>query len=32
MSTKYSVILSSEERLWLEDITHKGKRNASKVL
>ena len=32
MSTKYSVMLSSAERMWLEEITHKGKQSASKVL
>ena len=32
MSTKYSVKLSSAERIWLEDITRKGKYSASKVL
>ena len=32
MSTKYSVMLNSAERMWLEEITRKGKNNASKVL
>ena len=32
MSTKFSVMLSSGERAWLEEITHKGKNSASKVL
>ena len=32
MTTKYSVMLISDERMWLEEITHKGKHNASKVL
>lgn len=32
MSTKYSVMLSPEERAWLKEITHKGKNNASKIM
>ena len=32
MATKYSVMLSSGERAWLEEVTRKGKNNASKVL
>jgi len=32
MSTKYSVMLNSAERAWLEEITRKGKNSASKVL
>jgi len=32
MSTKYSVMLSTEERAWLEEITHKGKNSASKIM
>ena len=32
MVTKYSVMLSSDERVWLEEISHKGKHSASKVL
>jgi len=32
MPTKYSVMLDSDEREWLEEITHKGKHSASKVL
>jgi len=32
MSTKYSVMLTSGERAWLEGITRKGKNSASKVL
>jgi hypothetical protein len=32
MATKYSVILSPDERIWLEEITHKGKNSAAKVM
>jgi hypothetical protein len=32
MTTKYSVMLSPDERAWLEEITHKGKHSSSKVL
>ena len=32
MSTKYSVMLKAGERTLLEEITHKGKHSASKVL
>jgi len=32
MATKYTVLLSPDERAWLEEITHKGKQSASKVL
>jgi len=32
MATKYSVMLSSEERAWLEEITRKGKNSASKIM
>ena len=32
MSTKYSVMLNSVERMWLEEITRKGSNSASRVL
>ena len=32
MATKYSVMFSPDERARLEEMTHKGKHNASKVL
>ena len=32
MTTKYAVMLSNDERAWLEGITHKGKHSAAKVL
>ena len=32
MRTKYSVMLCRDERAWLEEISHKGKHSASKVL
>jgi len=32
MSTKYSVMLNSEEREWLEGMTRKGRKSPSKVL
>jgi len=31
-ATKYAVMLSPDERAWLEELSHKGKHNASKVL
>jgi hypothetical protein len=32
MATKYSLVLNSDERAWLEEITRKGRNSASKVL
>jgi len=32
MSTKYSVELSIDERTWLEDISHKGRNSALKIM
>jgi transposase len=32
MATKYTVILSPTERAWLEEITHKGRNSASRIL
>jgi len=32
MATKYSVMLTPDERTWLEEMTHKGKNSASKIL
>jgi hypothetical protein len=32
MATKYTVILNPSERAWLEEITHKGRNSASKIL
>jgi transposase len=32
MATKYTVILSCDERTWLEEFTHKGRNAASKIL
>jgi len=32
MATKYSLVLSPDERAWLEGMTHRGKHSALKVL
>jgi hypothetical protein len=32
MATKYTVILSCDERAWLEELTHKGRNAAPKIL
>jgi len=32
MATKYSIMLCADERAWLEDITRKGKNNATTIL
>ena len=32
MATKYSLMLSPDERAWLEGVTHRGRHSAAKVL
>lgn len=32
MATKYTVILNPDERAWLEEVTHRGRNNATKIL
>jgi transposase len=32
MKTKYSIVLSAEERAWLEGISHRGKNSALKIM